>query len=280
MREIRILDGPLGTELEARGVATPLPVWSAAALESAPEVVAEIHSDYAAAGATIHTTNTFRTRPDVLGDDWKRWARRAVELVRESVPAGHLVAGSIAPLADCYSPELSPADRDPVGTRERHAELARLLAAAGCDVILCETFPHVGESLLALEAAVASGVEAWVGWTPGPEGDLLTPDQLDEAAERALDRGARGLFVNCVATELAAPYVEVLGRRAAGRGLTVGVYANAGCPDSASGWESHAVDIDGYLASARRWIELGANVVGGCCGTSPRLVRALARTFQ
>ena len=135
---ITLLDGPLGSELAARGVSTSLPLWSAAALDSAPEVVAAIHADYAAAGARVHTTNTFRTRPRDAGERWELLARRAVRLARDSVPAGHRVAGSIAPLADCYRPDLSPTD-----SRPEHRDLARLLAEEGVDLLLCETFAHV-----------------------------------------------------------------------------------------------------------------------------------------
>ena len=63
---VQLLDGPLGTELMRRGVPTPLPGWSAHALETEPTVVEAIHRDYARAGATIHTTNTFRTRRRVF----------------------------------------------------------------------------------------------------------------------------------------------------------------------------------------------------------------------
>ena len=56
---ITLLDGPMGTELAARGVMTELPLWSAAAIDAAPEVIAAIHRDYADAGATVHTANTF-----------------------------------------------------------------------------------------------------------------------------------------------------------------------------------------------------------------------------
>ena len=65
-----LLDGPLGTELDARGVATPPPLWSAAAITEAPDVIQAIHRDYALAGATLHTTNTFRTRPRQAGPAW------------------------------------------------------------------------------------------------------------------------------------------------------------------------------------------------------------------
>jgi len=63
MPEHVILDGALGTELARRGVPTPLPLWSAAAIDSAPQVLSAIHRDYAEAGATVHTANTFRTGP-------------------------------------------------------------------------------------------------------------------------------------------------------------------------------------------------------------------------
>ena len=105
-----ILDGPVGTELNARGVRTELPLWSAAANETHPEVVSAIHRDYAGAGATVHTTNTFRTRRRLMPGRWRELTTRAVELARGAVPRSHRVAGSIAPLEDCYRPDLSPPD--------------------------------------------------------------------------------------------------------------------------------------------------------------------------
>ena len=62
-----LLDGPVGTELERRGLKLPPPLWSARAIEDAPELLREIHADYAAAGARVHTANTFRTDPWTLG---------------------------------------------------------------------------------------------------------------------------------------------------------------------------------------------------------------------
>ncbi|RME22190.1 MAG: homocysteine S-methyltransferase family protein, partial [Deltaproteobacteria bacterium] len=137
-----LLDGPMGTELARRGVDTPAPGWSAWALERAPDVVAAIHADYAAAGATVHTVNSFRTQPRWFPDTWRALVHRAVTLARRAVPETHRIAGSIAPLEDCYSPWLSPPD-----PRPEHRQLARALAAEGVDLLLVETFPHVGEGL-------------------------------------------------------------------------------------------------------------------------------------
>ncbi|WP_437734809.1 homocysteine S-methyltransferase family protein [Sorangium sp. So ce1335] len=268
-----VLDGPLGTELAARGIETPSPLWSAAALLDARgcEVVRAIHRDYARAGATVHTANTFRARRRQAGAAWAELAARAVSLAREAVrevDPRHRVAGSIAPLEDCYRPDLSPAD-----AREEHRELARALASAGVDVLLCETFPHVGEALVALEEAVATGVEAWVSFTAGPEADLLSPEELEVAAREAAARGARAVLVNCTPAARTLAYVE----RLAGCGLPFGAYANAGAPGEGLGWRAtpDSAAAARYADLARGWLDAGATIVGGCCGTGPEHVAAL-----
>lgn len=197
----------MGTELAARGVATPLPAWSARAPVDAPDVLAAIHADYARAGATVHTANTFRTRPGDAGPGWADLARRAVHVCRASVPPDHRVAGSLAPLADCYRPDLSPPDPFP-----GHAALAEVLADAGCDLLLCETFSHVGEALAAVRAARATGLETWLALTAGPDATLLTPDEAAAAARRARDHGVTRVLVNCTAAARTLPYVEGIGR--------------------------------------------------------------------
>jgi S-methylmethionine-dependent homocysteine/selenocysteine methylase len=266
---ITLLDGPLGTELAARGVPTPAPIWSAWALDQAPGVLRAIHRDYAAAGATVHTANTFRTKRRQVGADWERLARRAVSIAREAVPANHRVAGSLAPLEDCYRPDLSPAD-----PRPEHRELARLLAAAGVDVILCETFPNVGEALVAVEEAVATGVETWVSFTAGPDAGLLSPEAVEEGAREAVRRGARAVLVNCTPATRSLPYVE----RLAEIGVPFGAYANAGLPSEGIGW-SDTPDVDRYADLAESWVRVGATLVGGCCGTGPGHIGALAARF-
>jgi len=261
-----ILDGPVGTELAARGVPTPAPVWSAHAIDHAPEVLAAIHRDYAAAGATVHTANTFRTRRRQVGARWDALARRAVSIARAAVPAWHRVAGSIGPLEDCYRPDLSPPD-----PRPEHRELARALAAAGVDLLLCETFPHVGEALVAAEEAVSTGLPTWVALTAGPDGALLSPAEVAAGAREAALRGAAAVLVNCTAATRILPYVE----RLAEVGVPFGVYANAGAPDERIGW-GEGGDAARYATLAEGWARAGATLIGGCCGTGPSHIRALA----
>lgn len=267
-----LLDGPLGTELIARGVPVPPNSWwTAWALKHHPEAVSEVHRDYARAGATVHTTCTFRTHRRNIGEEWKGLAVKAVKLARDSVPAQHLVAGGIAPLEDCYRPDLSPGEHG----REEHRELARLLASEGVDVLLCETFPHVGEALVAVEECAATGVETWISFTSGPENDLLTLEDVAAGAKEAVQRGARAVLVNCIPASKTLPYVE----RLASLGVQFGAYAN-GSADEGLGRDEGSNAARAYADLADAWIDAGATLVGSCCGTGPEHISELNRRYR
>ncbi|MGO8996428.1 MAG: homocysteine S-methyltransferase family protein [Polyangiaceae bacterium] len=272
-----ILDGAVGTELWGRGIDTAGALWSANAIDRAPEVLASIHRDYAAAGATVHTAATFRTKRRSAGESWERLARRAVAIAREAVPEGHRIAGSIAPLEDCYRPDQAPTDSSLL-VRE-HGELARALVDAGVDLLLAETFAAPHEAVAATEACVATGVETWVALTAGPRADLLTPAALAEAARRCVDAGARAVLVNCVPATKTLAYVEALARV----GAPFGAYANAGDMEEGLGWVA-ANEARGpavrYAELARTWASAGATILGGCCGTGPTHIEALAQMLS
>jgi len=264
---LRILDGPMGTELAKRGCQLPEGSWSALSNLHHPEHVRAVHRAYADAGADIHTVNTFRTQPRVLGDSWRATLEAAVRLAREALGSEAILAGSMAPLEDCYRPELSP-----VSPRLEHRQMARALQEAGVDMLLCETFPHVGEALVAVEEALETGLDTWVAFTGGPAGDLLSPEEVGVAAEHAVQRGVSAVLVNCVAPELVGDYLKTL----ANLSVPVGAYANGGqfCEDGPWVLDTPK-SVEDYLRWARLWVEAGATIVGSCCGTSARHVAAL-----
>jgi S-methylmethionine-dependent homocysteine/selenocysteine methylase len=268
-RKLTILDGPMGSQLTARGLDTRTPLWSARALVDAPEVVEEIHRAYARAGAEVHRTNTFRTRRRTMPDDWERWARAAVRIARRALEgAGGLrLAGSVGPLEDCYRPDLAPPADE---ARREHDELARVLAEEGVDLFVCETFPSALEARIAVEACVATGRETWVSFTAGPDGELMTPDAMREAARACVDAGARAALVNCVAAERTLPFVEAL----AESGVPFGACANGAL------WGRPRVSDERYVEYAREWTARGATIVGSCCGTGPSTIAALQSLGQ
>src|SRR5260221_11158877 len=119
-----ILDGATGTELERRGFATRLPLWSAGAIDADPELVARIHADYLAAGVDVITANTFRTQRRTLahagsGARAEELTCRAVELARRAAGDRAWVFGSSSTLEDCYHPERVP---DPALLARAHPE--------------------------------------------------------------------------------------------------------------------------------------------------------------
>lgn len=262
-----LLDGPLGTELLARGVDTPLPGWSAHALETDADVVAAIHRDYAQAGAQVHTANTFRTQPRWFPDRWRDLTRRAVAIAREGLAGFDCrLAGSIAPLEDCYSPELSP--KSP---RREHRLMAQALAHEGVDLLLVETFPHVGEALVAAEEAIATGLPTWLSFTAGPDANLLTPAEVQAGAREAVALGVEAVLVNCIPIPRVLDYLVGL----QDLGVRTGAYANAGRAADGMGFAAAPLAVERYVKAAKQWLQAGASIIGGCCGTGVQHVAGL-----
>ena len=269
--QITLLDGPLGTRLIEQGHNCPAPAWSAQVLLDRPEAIAQVHQEYVKAGATVHTANTFRTRSENVGDQWTERTTQAVHIARTSVPRHHRIAGSMAPIEDCYRPDLSPPHAG-----ESHRSFARVLARCGVDLILCETFPHVPEALTAVEAAVETGVETWVSFTAGPKGDLLRPDEIREGAERAVQLGAQAVLVNCVPATQTLHFLEAI----RDLGVPFGAYANAGHPDEGIGWNTSAAGPQRYAELAQHWVDAGATLIGACCGTGPEHIEMLRQYLK
>ncbi|MBW2379250.1 MAG: homocysteine S-methyltransferase family protein [Deltaproteobacteria bacterium] len=168
---MRILDGAIGTELISRGLELEAPDWSARAIAQAPDLLTQIHTDYARAGATLHTANTFRTQPQAMGAAWTSALGAGVQIARDAVPSGCVVLGSMAPIEDCYRPDRSPG----AAARPQHRAVASALANAGCDVLLCDS-----------------------------------PTELARIAKDAASTGVERLLVNCIAATQIGPYVDAI----------------------------------------------------------------------
>ena len=276
-----LLDGPTGTELTRRGVSTPLPHWSAGALVTDPDVVHQIHTDYAQASAEILTANTFRTHArNLRSTDWAHAAadltRQAVDLARSAAGNRLWVAGSQAPLEDCYRPDLVP--RASVLERE-HAAMSEALAAAGVDLILVETHNCVRELCAATRAACAVGLPVLASVVCGGDGRLLSGESVTAAAEAVLPFDPAGVLVNCLPADAVTGALEEL-REVCGDRI-IGAYANSGEVDPETGWiETNYSGSAVYAAAATGWVRQGARLIGGCCGTTPELIGALRRLLD
>jgi S-methylmethionine-dependent homocysteine/selenocysteine methylase len=282
-----VLDGAMGSELERRGVNTALPLWSAAALDDAPEVVERIHNEYLAAGAQVITANTFRTNVRALAKASiahraRELTHRAVALARRAAQAyppsaSALVAGSIAPVEDCYAPALVPSDDELLA---EHTILANHLAEAGVDLLLVETQNTIREAVAALRAARATGKPVWVSFTLNAENHLLSGEPLSEAVRTVLPWQPQAVLVNCIPVAQVASVVKQL-RALVPAHVAIGAYANAGRIDENGQWTMEGgVPPDDYAKAACEWRALGATIIGGCCGTTPAHIAALVRQLS
>ncbi len=278
-----LLDGATGTELGRRGVDISLPLWSARALLEAPDVLHAIHHDFLAAGADAVTANTFRTHRRSLaraemGDRAADLTRQAVGIAkaaRDERKPDAIVLGSVAPLEDCYQPALAP---DEATCRAEHAEMIGNLLDAGVDLVLIETMNNLPEARAAAREAQRLAPSKWIisfcTKSLGPAGILLSDEPLSDLLGELHDAYAVG--VNCVAAPSVEAQVRFL-RDALPDHVRIIAYANIGYADEAGNWViTDAVDPAQYAQYAQRWIDAGATIIGGCCGTTPATIQAIA----
>jgi S-methylmethionine-dependent homocysteine/selenocysteine methylase len=286
-----LLDAAMGSDLDRRGLATKLPLWSALGLIERPELVRQIHVDNLLAGADIITTDTFRTTARTLRaagldpDRAEELDALAVELARQAKSvAGRtdaMIAGSIAPLEDCYLPVFDVAEADAYA---EHAAQARSLAAAGADFLMIETMPTATEAAIALRAARETGLPATVGFvcapaeSPGSPVRLLSGETLADAVRLVEPENPAAIFVNCAGPEVIAAALQELRQITT---LPIGGYANAGRVDDEVGWApDERLTGEAYAQHAGTWLRSGARVIGGCCGTHAAHTAALRRLID
>lgn len=281
---ILLLDGGTGTELDRRGLDVSLPIWSARALLDAPEAVEQIHVDYLEAGSGAIVTNTFRTHRRSLakaghGDKARELTALAVDIAksaRDRVKPDALILGSVAPLEDCYRPDLAPSMDD---CRAEHAEMITHLLDAGVDYVLLETANTRHESSAAAAMANRLAADRWMisfcAKAEGPPGVLLAGTPLVDVL--TVTEGACAVGINCMVATAIAPQVKLL-RTVVPDDVPIAAYGNIGHAQATGEWvNSDATDPDRFADYAEEWIAAGATIIGGCCGTTPETIRAIAK---
>jgi S-methylmethionine-dependent homocysteine/selenocysteine methylase len=271
-----VLDGAMGTELLRRGVPTPLPLWSAPANVKRPSVVEAIHAGYVAAGCDLITTNTFRTSRYALersarGDSWPTWNRQAVRLARRAAGDRAWVLGSVTTLEDCYRPDLVP---DQLRLQRYHARQIDLLARLPVDGLLLETFNTLRELSTAFACARRHDLPVLVSALLRDGGHLYDGTPILKLVDWARRAHPDALLVNCAAPEVLDAAVQYLLRHLE---LPLGAYANVGEPGGEMGFAvTHAYSPAVYAAWSVRWVNLGLQIIGGCCGTTPAYMQVVA----
>lgn len=278
-----LADGAMGTRLQERGLppGAPAEIWN----EEHPDWVREVHRSYIEAGADIILTNSFggnrrKLARYGLGERAASLVRKGAELARQEAGEEVAVLGSIGPIGEFLEPlgTLSPAE-----AREVFAEQARALSEGGADAILFETFSALDELKVGLEAALeATSLPICCTMTFQPQGVTVMGVSVEEFVRAVEGMGEERLVLigaNCTIgpkemEEIAQRLCEVAER------LPIMVKPNAGQPRLEKGRVVYDATPEDFERSARKWLEAGVRVVGGCCGSHVEHIRALAKVVK
>ncbi|MCK5551540.1 MAG: homocysteine S-methyltransferase family protein [Deltaproteobacteria bacterium] len=274
-QRVVLFDGALGTMLMERGLSSgePPEKWN---LER-PDVVKEIHGTYFSAGSDVVQTNTFggnrfKLRDKRLDADLVRINQTAVTLAREVCPPGKFVAGDVGPSGKLMEP-LGP--HSVTELEAGFAEQAKVLVDAGVDLLSIETMFSLEETLAALRGVRGvTDLPIFVGMTFDlkPKGFFTLMGETPQTCVKALEEnGADVLGSNCQfgSREMVDLIKEIR------KWTTIPIIAqpNAGSPIVKGGVTIYEQSPEEFAEDILRIVEAGANVVGGCCGTTPRFIQ-------
>jgi 5-methyltetrahydrofolate--homocysteine methyltransferase len=275
---ILLVDGATGTMLIERGL-EPGRAPESFTL-SHPEILQDVAALYVSAGADIVETNTFgaspmRLEPYDLGDRAEELNREAVAAVRRAAAGRAYVAGSVGPSGRMLTPY---GDTDPRDVYENFSAQARWLAEAGVDCVCIETMLDIEEAKIAVQAVKEVSPElpvtATMTFDETPRGFFTVMGvSVDAAAGGLADAGADAVGSNCgngieVMIRIAAEFRRV-------SDLPIVIQPNAGLPQIQGGRAVYPETPEFTADRARRLIEAGVSIIGGCCGTTPDHTRAV-----
>jgi homocysteine S-methyltransferase len=282
-----LADGAMGTVLYSRGVFINR-CYDELNL-SDPNLILSIHEEYLQAGAEILESNTFganrfrlarhglAAKVGEINAAGVRLARQAVEHLRDKQAGDAWVAGSVGPLGVRLEP-LGKTGLDEA--RSAFAEQIRTLAESGVDFLSIETMSALDEAREALFAALETAPElpVLVMVTVDDESNCLDGSSPEQAAALLTEWGAHAIGVNCST----GPSTVLTALEAMRRATTLPLCAmpNAGMPRAVEGRNIYLCSPE-YMASfARKAIAAGAQIVGGCCGTTPNHIRSMRSAMR
>jgi homocysteine S-methyltransferase len=296
-----ILDGALATELERRGADLHDALWSAKLLIEDPGLITQVHLSYLSAGADVISTASYQATVQGFlsrgfsSDEGARLLRLSVELAvkardrfwaDEANRKGRLrplVAASIGPygayLANGseYTGDYGLSEPELV---EFHCPRMEILAGTQTDLFAFETIPSLVEAR-AIAALLRDYPDkrAWIAFSCRDGQHVCHGERLSECASVA-DASPEIIAagINCTAPEYIA---SLIAEAVMGTGKPIVVYPNSGEGwDSAAGEWTGGAELMGIAAHAVTWHGAGANLIGGCCRTTPRDIAALRFALQ
>lgn len=289
--DVVLLDGGTGTELQRRGARMDPGAWCGPASLESGDILERVHRDYIAAGADVITANTYASSRLML--EPAGYGERFAEINRAAVDAAHrareasrrsdvLVGGSLSHMAPFLPRSAQPdTGRSPSGTAMKDAfgELAGFLAESGCDLILLEMMYYPERMGFVFEAALATGLPVWAGFSArrGDDGRLLSfaPERdipFDEIVAILADYDVAAAGVMHTPSHLIGEGLDIVRGHFDGPTLAYPDSGHFRMPE----WQfEETISPGDFLRYASDWVADGTQIVGGCCGLSPEHIDAL-----
>lgn len=274
-----LLDGATGSNLQKAGM--PRGCCTEQWILDNPQALTDLQRQYAEAGSRVLYAPTFQAQPialerENLADRTEEVNARLVQLTRSAAP-GCLVAGNLTTLAT-FTDSFDPENFDLLV--ENYSRQIRGLVDGGVDLLAAETLMYPLEAEAILTAAELEGVgTVMYSFTMQPDGALFSGMDASKVLSELEDAGAAAVGFNCVAADLfTAGLVSKLRRRLKGPILCK---PNAGIPvigpDNLPHYPMEPEEFAGILADCR---QMGASILGGCCGTDPRFIAAVKHALS
>jgi 5-methyltetrahydrofolate--homocysteine methyltransferase len=280
-RAVTVTDGAWGTQLDALGCPPGFcrERWNV----ERPEAIREVAQSYIAAGSRVILTNTFTGNRVILGkhgltDRAAELNRAGAAVSREAAGQDVRVFGSIGPSGVIVMME----EIDQAELRDAFGEQAAALADGGVDAIVCESMSELAEAVIAVRAAKQNThlpVVASMVFDSGSDRCFTSMgDSVEQAAAALADAGADVVGANCGIgiAECIAPII----RLRQSTDLPIWVKPNAGLPELVGGQVIYKETPEEFATHALKLLKIGIDYIGGCCGTTPDHIRALASVVR
>ncbi len=283
-----ILDGSMGNELLKRTNKQSSGLWSAQFLIDSPNLVKEVHQAYVDVGAQVITTNTYSTIPSYLQKEnktnlMKDLIRKAGAIAREVADNNNqeiLVAGSLPPLDESYRPDLVPNEKESIPIYEELIDELNSFV----DIFLCETVSSIAETsnvLKAIKNKAKQDKKIWLSWTlfEDKSARLRSKETIEDALQFAESFNPDAYLFNCTDPIAITEGIKKLSN------LTdkpIGCYPNVfGVPfdwtlDNDIQVEPRNLSVKQFVKYKNLWEDLGASIIGGCCGLGPDYIKAIS----
>lgn len=301
-REVVILDGAVGTQLQKMGAPMNNMAWAATALQTHPFTVRRLHESYIEAGADIITVNTYSAarhnlEPLGMGELVRELNLRAVMLAmdardRLAKERPVYIAGSVSNFGLRIGTERRPDGKayylERAETTEAQGkaylrEQAEILAEAGVDFMLAESTGGTTQRTWVIEACKATGLPVWTGLkcrldegNAAPQVGYHSAEPLAQQLDKILALG--GKVVSIFHSPIAATNAAIPIVRKSWKG-PLGIYPEAERHDYVAAHrdpnETTRITPDDFVAQAKQWVAQGVQVIGGCCGIELEYIRPL-----